>query len=42
MLTDMLTDNGFQALHAIYSLENTLKSFVSRKANIEIVFWRSE
>ncbi|PBK64183.1 P-loop containing nucleoside triphosphate hydrolase protein [Armillaria solidipes] len=34
-------DTGFQALHAIYSLENTLKSFVSRKANVEIVFWRN-
>lgn len=41
-LTDAFTDTSFQALHAIYSLENTLKFFVSRKANVEVVFWRSE
>ncbi|KAK0444888.1 uncharacterized protein EV420DRAFT_1573248 [Desarmillaria tabescens] len=34
-------DTSFQALHAIYSLENTLKSFLSRKANVEVVFWRN-
>ncbi|KAK0440413.1 uncharacterized protein EV420DRAFT_1133707 [Desarmillaria tabescens] len=34
-------DTSFQALHAIYILENTLKSFVSRKANVEVVFWRN-
>ncbi|KAK0232741.1 hypothetical protein IW262DRAFT_1326544 [Armillaria fumosa] len=32
-------DTGFQALHAIYSLENILRNFVSRKANVEVVFW---
>ncbi|KAK0440823.1 hypothetical protein EV421DRAFT_1960798 [Armillaria borealis] len=40
-LIQSVLDTGFQALHAIYSLENTLKSFVSRKANVEVVFWRN-
>ncbi|SJK99648.1 uncharacterized protein ARMOST_02956 [Armillaria ostoyae] len=40
-LIQSVLDTGFQVLHAIYSLENTLKSFVSRKANVEVVFWRN-
>ncbi|KAK0440417.1 uncharacterized protein EV420DRAFT_1315927 [Desarmillaria tabescens] len=35
-------DGIFQALHAMYILENTLKSFVSRKANFEVIFWRRQ
>ncbi|KAK0207916.1 hypothetical protein DFS33DRAFT_392484 [Desarmillaria ectypa] len=34
-------DISFQTLHAVYNLENTLKSFISRKANAEVVFWRN-
>ncbi|KAK0506601.1 hypothetical protein EDD18DRAFT_1124170 [Armillaria luteobubalina] len=34
-------DISFQGLHAIYSLENILRNFVSRKANVEVVFWRN-